>query len=470
MSAKERDRLKVLHEVRKRHITQRQAAVELGMSVRWVRKLLRRWRDQGDAGLRHGLRGRRSNRKAPEELKRRAVELYGKKKQAKLWHDYGPTLAAEELAEQHGIRVSRETLRQWLIEAKLWRPRRARVERAHVWRARRARCGELVQWDTSEHDWLEGRGEKLYLIAMMDDATSQLTARFVRHDSSEENLRQLRGYLEQHGRPVAVYTDKASLFQIAPRAIHHRDAPEEQPTQIGRALRELNIEWIAAHSPQAKGRIERSFQTAQDRLVKGLRQVGAKDLESANTYLQQSYVPFWNRRFRREPRMAGDAHRPLLPGTNLDSVLSIRESRMVSPDHTVRWEGVTYQVDRQQLAAGMRGARVRLERRLDGSMWMHWRNRIMALERCETRARVIGKRPVQPGATRERSAQEKARARQRILDNRRRLTEAYVQLPDRAIWQAMKDSCLRAGSFHRDVRGKEGSNAAPLASRSHPPL
>src|SRR5215472_5217770 len=305
MSAKERDRLKVLHEVRKRHITQKQAAGELGLSVRWVRKLLVRMRARGDGGLRHGLRGRASNRKTPEAVKRRAVELYRQKKQAKLWHDYGPTLAAEELAGQHGIQVSRETLRQWLMEAKLWRRRRARIEPVHVWRARRARYGELVQWDTSEHDWLEGRGEKLYLIAMIDDATSELTAGFVRHDSTEENLKQLRSYIVQHGRPVSVYTDKASLFQVTPRAIHHRDAPEQQPTQIGRALQELNIEWIAAHSPQAKGRIERAFQTAQDRLVKGLRQVGANDLEMANAYLEEVFVPLWNRRFRRQPQLAG---------------------------------------------------------------------------------------------------------------------------------------------------------------------
>src|SRR5215469_15085061 len=327
MSAKERDRLKVLHEVNKRHITQKQAAVELGLSVRWVRKLQVRLRTGGDGGLGHGLRGRASNRKTPEAVKRRAVELYRQNKQAKLWHDYGPTLAAEELAGQHGIQVSRETLRQWLMEARLWRRRRARIEPVHVWRARRARYGELVQWDTSEHDWLEGRGEKLYLIAMIDDATSELTAGFVRHDSTEENLKQLGSYLEQHGRPVAVYTDKASLFHTTPSAIHHRDAPAQQLTQIGRALKELNIEWIAAHSPQAKGRIERAFQTAQDRLVKGLRQVGAKDLDTANHYLQQVYLPFWNRRFRRQPQLAGDAHRPVPRETNLDSVLSIRRSR-----------------------------------------------------------------------------------------------------------------------------------------------
>ena len=442
MSAKERDRLKVLHEVKQRHITQKQAAAELGLSVRWVRKLLVRLRRRGDGALRHGLRGRASNRKTPEAVKRRAVERYRQQKQAKLWHDYGPTLAAEELAEQHGIQVSRETLRQWLIEAKLWRRRRARIEQANVWRARRARYGELVQWDTSEHDWLEGRGEKLDLIAMIDDATSDLTARFVRHDSTEENLQQLRSYIEQHGRPISVYTDKASLFQVTPRAIHHRDAPEQQRTQIGRALQELNIEWIAAHSPQAKGRIERAFQTTQDRLVKGLRQVGAKDLETANAYLEKVFLPLWNRRFRREPQLAGDAHLTLLPGTNLDSVLSIRVSRTVAGDYTVRWGGAMFQVQREHISRGLRGARVQLERRLDGSRWMRWRNRFVPLEPCETRPRVIVERRVKLRATPQRSAAEKARAKLRVLDSRRRLSEAYARVPNRPIWQAMKDSPL----------------------------
>jgi transposase len=235
MSAKERDRLKVLHEVRKRHITQKQAGVEMGVSERWVRTLLKRLRREGDRALRHRLRGRASNRKTPEAEKRRVVELFRQKQQARLWHDYGPTLAAEELAEDYGIQVNRETLRQWLIEARLWRARRSRIERVHMWRPRRARYGELVQWDSSEHNWLEGGGEKLYLISMIDDATSQLTARFVRHDSTEENLEQLRRYVEQQGRPVAVYTDKASLFQIAPRAIHSPGRPRTaaEPDRAG---------------------------------------------------------------------------------------------------------------------------------------------------------------------------------------------------------------------------------------------
>ncbi len=301
-----------------------------------------------------------------------------------------------------------------------------------------------MQWDTSEHNWLEGRGEKLYLISMIDDATSQLTARFVRHDSTEENLGQLRRYIEQHGRPLAVYTDKASLFQIAPRGIHHRDAPEQQQSQIGRALKELNIEWIAAHSPQAKGRIERSFKTAQDRLVKGLRRVGAQDVETANGYLEQVFLPLWNERFRHPPQLAGDAHRRVPKGMNLDSVLSIRMSRTVTADYTVRWEGVIYRIQRQQITAALGGARVQLERRRDGSRWMHWRNRVLALEPCETPSRTLAKRSVQGGVTLMRSAEEKARAQQRRLDGRQRWRESFAHLRGRPIWQAVRDSPPRA--------------------------
>jgi hypothetical protein len=247
---------------------------------------------------------------------------------------------------------------------------------------------------------------------------------------------------------VAVYTDKASWFHATPQAIHHRDAPAQQLTQIGRALKELNIEWIAAHSPQAKGRIERSFQTAQDRLVKGLRQVRAKDLDPANQYLRQVYLPFCNRRFRRPPRLAGDAHRPVPRETNLDSVLSIRRSRTLDQDHTIRWEGVIYRLDRKQIARGMRGARVQVEQPLGGNLWLHWRTQILPLERCEAKARQPGESPVRiTRAAPIRSAAEKARAKQRLLDARRRLSEAYTHLPNRPIWQAMRDSSLRAGEL-----------------------
>src|SRR5450432_1850213 len=392
MSAKERDRLKVLHEVKKRHITQKQAAAELGLSVRWVRELLLRLRAGGDAGLRHGLRGRRWNRKTSETVKQRAVELYRRKKQAKLWHDYGPTLAVEELAEQPGIAISRETLRQWLIEAKLWRARRARVEKVHAWRPRRSRFGELVQWDTSEHDWLEGRGEKLYLIAMIDDATSRLFARFVRHDSTEENMKLVRSYVEKFGRPIAFYTDKASLFQTAEK--HKRDEPgvekdavEMPPTQIGRALRELGITWIAAHSPQAKGRVERNFKTAQDRLVKGLRVAGVKTIEQANQYLQEDYLAWWNQELTVEPANPDDAHRPLDKSHNLAASLSHVETRQVRNDYTLQWDGELYQIEPRAVVSGLRRANVRVEQRLDGALAVRYGEKYLPVTRCEAAAK-----------------------------------------------------------------------------------
>lgn len=232
MSSKDRDRLKVLHAVRRRHITQVQAGKELGISARWVRELLRRLRARGDGAVVHGLRGKRSNRRLPEAIKARAVKLFAQQKQARQWHDDGPTLAAEELAE-HGLQVGKETLRKWLLQAGLWKARRVRVERVHLWRPRRARWGELLQWDTSTHDWLEGRGKQLYLIAMLDDATSEATARFVDHDSTEENLGMIGGYVKANGRPLAVYTDKASLFQTAAKGVHHRQSQRSNPRRSG---------------------------------------------------------------------------------------------------------------------------------------------------------------------------------------------------------------------------------------------
>ena len=179
--------------------------------------------------------------------------------------------------------------------------------------------------------------------------------------------------------------------------------------------------------------------------MKGLRQVGAQDLATANAYLQQVFVPLWNRRFRREPQLAGDAHRALLPETNLDSVLSIRQSRIVGQDHTVRWQGVIYRIERKQIQAAMRGARVQLERRLDGSTWMHWRKRVLALEICPAPSHRRVEPPVlQPRATAVRSAKEKARARQRFLDARQRWRENYNHLPQRPLWQAVQDSPSRA--------------------------
>ena len=249
MSEKERDRLKVLHEVKQGHLKQRQGAEQLGMSERGFRKLLKRFRETNDSAVVHGLRGRRSNRGVGEETATKAVEAVKRD-----YRDFGPTLAAEYLDKDLKISLSRETLRQLMIREGLWKAKTQKISEIHVWRPRRSCQGELVQWDTSVHAWLEDRGpEKMYLIALIDDASSTLFARFVPADSSVEHRRVLRAYLERYGRPQAVYTDKAGLFQpaLAPGWRTEEPGPKTE-TQMGRAFRELGIEWIAAHSPQAK--------------------------------------------------------------------------------------------------------------------------------------------------------------------------------------------------------------------------
>ncbi len=285
-----------------------------------------------------------------------------------------------------------------MISAGLWRKRLERVKEVHQWRARRSCRGDLVQWDTSEHDWLEGRGGRLYLIAMIDDATSELTARFVEHDSTEENLRLLRTYLEQNGRPVAFYTDKASLFQTAEKRRRDQpgkevDAIEMPPTQICRGLRELGIAWIPAHSPQAKGRIERSFATAQDRLVKGLRIAEVKTLEQANRFLQDEFVPWWNQRLKVIPANATDAHRQLTADHDLDAILSVIETRQVTKDYTIHFQGQLYQIAKADVRHGLRGASVQIQVRLDGSLHVRFQGRYLQVELCQPAVKVAPVRP-----------------------------------------------------------------------------
>ena len=219
-----------------------------------------------------------------------------------------------------------------------------------------------MQWDTSEHAWLEERGPKLYLISMIDDATSRLHARFVLHDSTEENMRLLWSYLESYGRPLSFYTDKASLFQTAPKTPRNlKELPRDEreplpPTQIGRALAEVGIVWIGAHSPQAKGRVERSFQTAQDRLVKGLRVAEAKTLAQANAYLEAEFLPWWNQTLTVVPATAADAHRPLDKGHSLPASLSYVETREVGNGYTIQFDHKLYRIAPTDIRAGLRGA------------------------------------------------------------------------------------------------------------------
>lgn len=397
MSQADRDRLVALKKARKKLITQKEAAEELGITERQVRRLLRKLKKGGDKAVLHALRGQPSNRRIDAEVQQRAVEILSQA----VYRGFGPTLAAEYLEKEHDLEASRETVRQWMIGDKLWRPRRQRLEEVHVWRPRRSRFGELVQWDTSTHDWLEGRGEEMKLIAMIDDATSRYLARFVGSDSTEENLRMLERYLQEHGRPLAFYTDQAALFQTAVKSQRGeqregKDRPEMPPTQIGRALRELGILWIGAHSAPAKGRVERGFGTAQDRLVKGLRVVGVRTMEQANKYLEEEFLPWWNKTLTVAPASADDAHRPLEKHHDLGAILSHVESRQVRNDYTLQFNSQVYQIERKAICAGLRGADVRVEQRWDGSLAVRFRDRYLAVSLCEQRPKAAAQSKPEP--------------------------------------------------------------------------
>ncbi len=434
MRQADRDRLVTLKKAKKKLITQQDASSELGVSIRQVQRLLKALKERGDKAAIHALRGKKSNRGFEEAIAQEAVKILS----SPVYGGFGPTLAAEYLGKKHGIEASKETVRKWMMGAKLWRGKKARVQAVHTWRPRRSRRGEMVQWDTSEHDWLEGRGEKVYLIAMIDDATSRLFARFVRHDSTEENMKLLWSYLEKFGRPLLFYTDKASLFRNNEKRKRdepgvEKDAEEMPPTQIGRALRELGIAWTAAHSPQAKGRVERNFGTAQDRLVKGLRVAGAKTIEQANEYLMNEYLVWWEREMTVEPASADDAHRALEKSHNLASALSYVEQRQVRPDYTLRWDGKLYQIDPRAVTPGLRGAKVRVEQRLDGTLAVRQGERYLSVEECMVAEKVKATPAVKADKT--------TRAKSRGSDWGKNFD--LHKAPK--IWQAARESDYRRG-------------------------
>jgi transposase len=378
LSRRDRDRLKVLHEVQQKHLTQGEAAKQLKISDRQIRRLLIAVRERGDRGVIHGLRGRRSNRKLALSMEQKILLRIRQR-----YADFGPTLVAEHLAGE-GWTVSRETLRKWMARAQLWRPRAQRVKTIHVWRERRACFGEMVMQDSSPFRWLEERGPACSLIAVIDDATSRVWARLVEHDTTEENLRTLGGWLQRYGRPLAHYTDKNSIFRhrSGAAALQEQLRGAEALSQFGRVLQELGIEWIAAHSPQAKGRIERLFGTLQDRLVKEMRLAGIDSLAAANHFLERHFLPEWEQRFTVAPRNARNAHRRLDREQRLEEILSVRVARKVAQDHTVSWDGVRWGVPREEVCAGLRGAAVEIERRLDGSHWLRFRKRYLRLKPC----------------------------------------------------------------------------------------
>jgi hypothetical protein len=372
MSQRERDRLRVLRDVEEGKCSQAKAAQLLKLSVRQMRRLQERWRKQGDGALVHRLRGKPSNRRCDAVLKKKVLHAFRKR-----YADFGPTFACEKLA-QEGLAVAVNTLRGWLLDEGLWQRRRRRE--MHRRRRPRRRCfGELVQMDTSLHDWTEGRGEAMVLLSMIDDATSRVLARFYPADTAEAHFDLLGRWLEKYGRPRALYTDRHGIFEAHKKG----QADYEGQTQFSRALAELDIDLIKAHSPQAKGRVERSFGTAQDRWVKELRLAKTKRLDQANAVLER-LLPDHNRRFSVAAELPADGHRALGSQHNLAAILSIQEARIVANDYTVRFQNRLYQLDKP-IHPGERGGKVVIELRLDDTMAVRFGRRYLNYHEITTR-------------------------------------------------------------------------------------
>lgn len=366
MSQKEMKRAQVLDLLKEDKISQQEASKRMGVSQRQVRRLAKRYQTEGLGGLVSKKRGRASNRRLNESIRATAIDLIGTH-----YRDFGPTLANEKLAERHAIQLSIESTRQIMIGAGYWKPRKGGTVCAHPMRERRARFGELIQIDGSPHDWFEGRGDYCTLLVFIDDASGRITQlRFAPTETTLDYMRVLHDHIQAHGVPVALYSDKHSIFRI-----NAKEADPEAETQFSRAARELGIECIHAHSPQAKGRVERANQTLQDRLIKEMRLAGISDMDSANAWLP-GYIKDFNKRFAVMPKDPSDAHLPYsgTPAT-LVRTLSVQTTRTLSKNLSCQYESRVLQIKTTGAGLGLRGAKVTVHEHFDGCHEVLWRKR-----------------------------------------------------------------------------------------------
>jgi transposase len=368
MSERELNRLEVIRRVKQKSLKQREAAELLTLTLRQVKRLCQAYGKEGAAGLVSKRRGRPGNNRLAEKTTKKARQLLHKR-----YHDFGPTLAHEKLSIG-GVKLSVEAVRQLMIAEGLWQPRRARRPVIHQLRERRARVGELIQIDGSPHDWFEGRATKCTLLVFVDDATSQLMhLQFVQAETTFNYFAAVRAYLTAFGKPLAFYSDKFSVFRVnLPNALSGTGL-----TQFGRALKELQIQLICAHSPQAKGRVERANQTLQDRLTKELRLRRISAMAAANAYLPE-FIKEYNTRFGVAPRSAESAHRPLQAGEDLERLLVLCERRTLSKNLTLSYGNVIYQIETKRPAYTMRSAHVEVRETSCGRITVEYKGRPLA--------------------------------------------------------------------------------------------
>lgn len=340
VSKKELKRIPVLQKLITGIISEKTAAEELKTSTRNIRRLKKRYKEKGVEGLTHKSRGIKSNNKTSKETREIVMEIIRKN-----YADFGPTLAIEKLIERHNIVISRETLRKWMIEDLLWKVKSKKDKKIHQLRERRSREGELLQIDGSPHDWFEGRGNKCCLIVFIDDATSKTIAKFFKSETTNAYFDTMKEYLNKYGKPVAIYSDQHAIFKIninrKEKYKSYKDEDEDL-TQFGRAMKELDIELIYARSPQAKGRVERVNQTLQDRLVKELRLAGISTMEEANKFLPK-FIEEHNKRFSVVAKSNDNAHRKL--EEKLDLILVKKEKRKLSNNLIFQYKTKLYQIE-----------------------------------------------------------------------------------------------------------------------------
>jgi len=382
MSVKERVRLEALGRVKRGELTLVAAAELMGLSLRQSRRVWKEFKRFGDAGLVHKLRGRSSNRRLSEDLRERIVKRHQER-----YADFGPTLACEKLAEDdEDLAISANTLSGLLKARGLWVRRRRRGKHRRR-RERRACFGSMVQMDGSHHDWLEGRGPKCVLMVLIDDATSRTFARFYAAETTEAAFHALGRWIKRHGLPRSVYVDRHSIYR-------DEDHPEK-PTQFGRAMKELGIDLISAHSPQAKGRVERMNGTLQDRLVKEMRLRNIRSMEQANSYLEAKFVDELNGRYAIAARREQDLHRTMTTDVVLDEVLCVQEPRVVGNDWCVRWRNRWLQVAAEHASLRLPGRRVLIKQLAEGRLLVQHQGRTLsAAELPEKPPRVKQKKPI----------------------------------------------------------------------------
>lgn len=382
MSQMELKKLNIVHKILDKKLMQVEAADILGLCNRQIRRLVARVRQEGDTGIIHKSRGKPSNRALLVSLKDKVIRLYRKK-----YPDFGPTFANEKLFEIDRIKIANQTLRNWLIEAHAWEVTHKR-RRYRQWRERRHRYGEMEQADFSHHAWFEKRGPECVLAAYIDDATSRVFARFYDYEGTLPFMDSFKRYVRKYGLPQSIYIDRHTTYKSPKKPSIEDELEDREPlTQVGRALKELEVKVIFAHSAPAKGRVERLFKTLQNRLVKEMRLRSIKDTKEANKFLEE-YLPAFNKRFGVGPLEKGNLHRPLSKDIDLNVVLCVKEEHALKNDFTITHDKKLYQV-----LSRVNAKTITAEERLSGRLLITYKGKALKYRQILQRPKKKKERP-----------------------------------------------------------------------------